>query len=156
MWDGLKPSVYFGHTRRSAHCPRDAIFVIRSVCAIRMQPNCFDRTGGPRTTAQARGECYMCARKTLARIKKKYKWYILVMMRHCLNCASDNFCVNCAVCSSLIVQTRCGDLKSFAHFERESEKACGYSLTLFVKLRFTEFLQITLTYLLKKYELYLN
>ncbi len=44
---------------------------------------------------------------------------------------------NRAVCSSFIVQTRCGDMKSFAHFERERQRARG-ELMLFVKLRHTE------------------
>ncbi len=59
--------------------------------------------------------------------------YTLVTMQHCLDCASDNSCVNCAACSSLVVQTQCGDLKPFAHFERErGGDFCGDSLTLFV------------------------
>ncbi len=57
------------------------------------------------------------------------------------NC--DNSCVSRAVCSSFIVQTRCGYMKPFVHFERERKRARG-ELMLFVKLRLTESFQIIL------------
>ncbi len=56
-----------------------------------------------------------------------------------VNC--DNSCVSRAVNSSFIVQKRCGDMKPFAHFERERQRARG-ELMLFVKLRLTESVQI--------------
>ncbi len=55
----------------------------------------------------------------------------------------DISCFNSAVCSSLIVQTWCSDMKPFAHFERERQRARG-ELVLFVKLRLTESFQIIL------------
>ncbi len=58
-----------------------------------------------------------------------------------VNC--DNSYVSHAVCSSFIVQTRCGDMKPFAHFERERQRARG-ELILFVKLHLTESFQIIL------------
>ncbi len=60
-----------------------------------------------------------------------------------VNC--DNSCVNRAVCSPFIVQsqTQCGDMKSFAHFEREKKRARG-ELMLFVKLHLTERFKIIL------------
>ncbi len=58
-----------------------------------------------------------------------------------VNC--DNTCVSRAVCSSFIVQTRCGEMKPFVHFERERQRARG-ELVLFVKLRLTESFQIIL------------
>jgi len=45
-------------------------------------------------------------------------------MRHCLDCASDNSSVSGARVAHL-VQTRCGDVKTFVHFERQRETACG-------------------------------
>ncbi len=48
---------------------------------------------------------------------------------------------NRVVCSSFIVQTRCGDMKPFAHFERERQRARG-EIMLFVKLGLTESFQI--------------
>ncbi len=41
-------------------------------------------------------------------------------MWHCLDCTSGNSCVNYAVCSSLIVQTRCVVIWSHLHILRES------------------------------------
>ncbi len=60
-----------------------------------------------------------------------------------LHVICDNSCVNRAVCSSFIVQTLCGDMKPFAHFERERQRARGEHM-LFVKLRLIESFQIIL------------
>ncbi len=46
------------------------------------------------------------------RPKKKKKSKLLTLVTMHVNC--DNSCVNRAVCSSLIVQTPCGDMKPFA------------------------------------------
>ncbi len=53
----------------------------------------------------------------------------------------DNSCFIRAVCCLFIVQMRCGDMKLFAHFERERKRARG-ELMLFVKLHLTESFQI--------------
>ncbi len=62
---------------------------------------------------------------------------IFVMMRHCFDCASHN---SCQLCSLLIVHMQFmviwSHLRIFKESEREREsvRACGVSLTLFVKL----------------------
>ncbi len=66
--------------------------------------------------------------------KLKKEMQIINFSLH-VNC--DNSCVSHAVCSSFIVQTRCGDMKPFAHFERKRQRAGG-ELLLFVKLCLTE------------------
>ncbi len=64
--------------------------------------------------------------------------------------------VNRAVCSLFIVQTLCGDMKPFAHFERERQRARGEHM-LFVKWRLIEsFLKNFFINLITKYELYLT
>ncbi len=63
-----------------------------------------------------------------------------------VNC--DNSCVSRAVCSSFIVQTRCADMKPFVHFEREKQKARGEP--------HRKFSNYFISYLKKKYELYLT
>ncbi len=61
--------------------------------------------------------------------------------------------------SRLLIERRvCGDLKPFAHFERERERASGDSRTLFMKFCLTErfFFIYFRSYLMKKYELHLT
>ncbi len=74
-------------------------------------------------------------------------------MRHCLDCASHNSCVNCAVCSSIIVQTRC-DLKPFMHFKRERACAWWFSHAVCEMMSHRNFSNYFISYLMKKYELY--
>ncbi len=72
--------------------------------------------------------------------------------RHCLDCASDNSCVNCAECSSLIVQTRC--VVIWSHFERERESARWFTHVVCEIMSHRNFSNYFRSYLFKKYELY--
>ncbi len=73
-----------------------------------------------------------------------------------VNC--DNSCVSHTVCSPFIVQTWCGDMKPFAHFERERQGEIRSRRTHAV-CKITpqrKFSNYFINYSINKYELYLT